>query len=360
VAASSEIRTLSLITVTAYIHPSERATEMNIWSRYDMNNTRIRRSMVSSKLLSSTLVSSRLALAAALVVLLSSTAVFARSPQGSFEKTLQVSGPVDLEVLTHSGDVTVRAGSSGSVEIRGKIFVGDRWLAGRRDEDVHAIEQNPPIRQEGNSIHIDYVNAHDISVDYEITVPADTSIRAHSGSGDQIIEGTHGNVDVQTGSGDVKLANLTGEIRLQTGSGDVRAHEIAGPVRGGTGSGDVELEETASGDVDLHTGSGNINVRGVQGGFHGETGSGDVTVEGTQNSAWEIRTGSGGVRVQLPGNSAFDADISTSSGTIEVNSPIEMTVQGRVEEARRHIQGKVRGGGPVLSVHTGSGDIHID
>jgi hypothetical protein len=298
--------------------------------------------------------------AIALVVLFASTITFASTPQGTFEKTLQVSGPVDLEVLTHSGDVTIRAGSSGSVSIRGKIFVGDRWLRGSRQSDVQEIEQHPPIRQEGNAVHIDYVNAHDISVDYEITVPADTVIRAHSGSGDQTIEGTRGNVDIQTGSGDVKLKNLTGEVRLQTGSGDVRAHEISGAVKGGAGSGDIEIEETAAGDIDLHTGSGNIHVRGVQGGFHGEAGSGDITAEGTQSGAWEIRTGSGNVQVRLPANSAFDADLSTSSGTIEVNSPIEMTVQGRVEETRKQIRGKVRGGGPLLSVRTGSGDVRVD
>ena len=270
-----------------------------------------------------------------------------------------MSGPVDLEVLTHSGDVTVRAGSSGSVFIRGKIYVGDHWLMGNRDADVHEIEQHPPIRQEGNSIHIDYVEVRNISVDYEITVPADTTIRTHSGSGDQIIEGTHGNVDTQTGSGDVKLANLTGEIHLHTGSGNIRARQISGPVRGGTGSGDVEIEEAAAGDIELHTGSGNITARGVQGGFHGETGSGDVTAEGTQSGSWEIHTGSGNVHVRLPANAAFDADISTSSGTVDVDSPIEMTVQGRVGDTHKQIRGKVRGGGPLLRVHTGSGDIHI-
>src|SRR5690349_6434008 len=127
-------------------------------------------------------VSGRFALfGAALVVLFASTVVCASNPQGTFEKTLQVNGPVDLEVLTHSGDVTVRAGSSGSVFIRGKIFVGDRWFGGRREDDVHAIEQNPPIRQSGNSIHIDYVNYRNISVDYEITVPMDTTVRSRSG-----------------------------------------------------------------------------------------------------------------------------------------------------------------------------------
>ena len=294
-----------------------------------------------------------------LVVLFASCAAFASSrPAATFDKTLQVSGPVDLEVLTRSGDITVRNGGSGSVVIHGKIYVN--WLSGHRDAEIQSIAQNPPIHQDGNSVHIDYVNIRDVSVSYEITVPTDTAIQAKSGSGDQVIEGTHGNVDVQTGSGDVKLTNLQGEIRLQTGSGDVRARGISGSVRGGTGSGDIEVEESGPGDIDLHTGSGGINIRGIQGSFHGETGSGDITAEGTQSGAWELHTGSGGVHVRLPANAAFDADISTSSGSVNVSSPIEMTVQGRIGDNRKNIQGKVRGGGPLLRVHTGSGDIEIE
>jgi hypothetical protein len=304
---------------------------------------------------------SRFALVAiALTVVVVSGAAFASTPQGTFEKTFEVSGPVDLEVQTRSGDIVVRTGPAGMVSIRGKIFVGDRWLAGNRHADVADIEQHPPLRQDGNSIHVDYVNTRDISVDYEITVPADTTLRAHTGSGDQTIEDLHGNADLQSGAGDMKLSRLSGEIHLQTGSGDVRAHEISGPVRGGAGSGDLEVEETGSGDIDLHTGSGNITVRGIQGAFHAEAGSGDITAEGTQAGAWEIRTGSGNVHVRLPASAAFDANISTSSGTLDVDAPITMTVQGRVQETRKQIIGKVRGGGPLLTLRTGSGDIHIE
>lgn len=304
-------------------------------------------------------VSLRLPFAAAVALLFATTSAFASTPQGTFERNLQVNGPVDLEVQTRSGDVTIRAGGSGSVEIHGKIYAGDHWLFGNRQTDVHEIEQNPPIHQEGNSIRIDYVNERNVSIDYEIIVPANTSIRAHSGSGDQFIEGTHGNAEVETGSGDVKMRNVAGEIRLQTGSGNIRAHEVSGPVKGGTGSGDVELEETGQGDVDLHAGSGDITVRGIQGAFHGQSGSGDITVQGTQTSAWDVRTGSGNVHVKLPDNAAFDADISTSSGSVDVGPPIEMTVQGRVGESHKHVQGKAHGGGPLLTVHTGSGDISI-
>lgn len=318
-----------------------------------MNNFRSRNSSFAPVRLAS--------LAFAMAVIFVATAAFAsNTPQGSFERTLQVSGPVDLEVLTHSGDITVRSGGAGSVVIRGKIFVGDHWLRGDRKADVTAIEQNPPVRQEGNSIHIAYVDVHDISIDYEITVPTDTALRAHSGSGDQVIEGLHGNADLSTGSGDLKLARLSGDIHMQTGSGDVRARELSGPVTGGTGSGNIEVVETGAGDIDLHTGSGNITSRGVQGAFRAQTGSGDITAEGTQSGSWDIKTGSGNVHVHLPSNAAFDAKISTSSGTVDIDAPVEMTVQGRVQETRKSINGKVRGGGPLLAVRTGSGDIHVE
>src|ERR1700691_2780813 len=120
-----------------------------------------------------------------LALLATASLVAVASVQGSFERTYQVSGAVDLQVLTRSGDITVRRGPAGTVTVRGKIHVGDRWFSGGRQSEVSDIEKNPPIQQSGNSIHIDYVNAHDISVDYEITAPADTTVTTHSSSGDQ-------------------------------------------------------------------------------------------------------------------------------------------------------------------------------
>jgi hypothetical protein len=294
------------------------------------------------------------------LLVFASTFAIASTPQGTFDRTFQVTGPVDLAVQTHSGDITVRTGPAGTVSIHGKIYVGDHWLFGSRHTDVSDIQNNPPVRQDGNNIRIDYVTTREISIDYEITVPADTTIHSRSGSGDQIVEGTRGNADLQSGSGDLKVSRLTGELRLQAGSGNVVAHEISGPVRGNTGSGDVELEETGSGDVDLHTGSGNIQARGVHGAFRAEAGSGDITAEGTQTGEWEIRTGSGNVHVRLPADAAFDADIATSSGTLDVDKPITTTIQGRVNDSHKTIVGKVHGGGPLLSLRTGSGDIHIE
>src|ERR1700685_2365608 len=98
---------------------------------------------------------------------------------GTFDRSFQVNGNVELEVLTKSGDIVVRTGSGNTVSIHAKIHSSNSWFGGDRKAEVQELQNNPPIRQNGNSIRIDYVNLNNISVDYEITVPENTAIRAH-------------------------------------------------------------------------------------------------------------------------------------------------------------------------------------
>src|SRR3977135_2977064 len=293
-----------------------------------------------------------------LFMLASALAGFA-SVVGTFDRSFQVNGPVDLEVLTRSGDITVRSGSTGKVSIHGKIHLNNSWFESGRKAEVEELEKNPPVRQSGNSVRIDYVNMRNVSVDYEITVPENTTVRAHSGSGNQSVEGIKGNVDLEAGSGDMQLSRLTGDLHFQTGSGNVRGRQLSGPARVKAGSGDIEIEETGEGDVDIRTGSGNITVSGVNGGFRAEAGSGDIRGNGTPKNLWSIRTGSGNVDLRVPSEAGFDVDVSSNSGTVVVDHPVTTTVQGRVQE-RKSVVGKVRNGGPTISVHTGSGDIRLD
>ena len=68
-------------------------------------------------------------------------------------------------------------------------------------------------------------------MDYDITVPENTTVRTHSGSGDQSMEGIKGTIDLEAGSGDMQLSRLTGDLRFQTGSGNVRGRQLSGPER---------------------------------------------------------------------------------------------------------------------------------
>ena len=296
----------------------------------------------------------------ALTLLLGGALTASDSVQGSFERTYSVAGAVNLEVLTHSGDISIRAGPPGTVTVKGKIYVADRLFWGNRRGDVSEIEKNPPIRQSGNSIHIDYLSQHGISVDYEITAPAATALHTHSGSGNQVVGGLRGTVELETGSGDLRLSDIaTSQVLLHSSSGDIEAQEISAPFTAEAGSGNIRLGEKGEGEVRIRTGSGNIEVRGVRGALWAESGSGDAEISGAIVGGWEIRTGSGDVDLRPPADAAFDLDATTGSGNIITDRTVSIAVQGDLRKAEQTIRGKVAGGGPRLSVRTGSGDIRI-
>lgn len=301
---------------------------------------------------------------------------------GHFERTLQVTGPVELEVMSGSGNINVHSGGSGSVYVTAKIHAnnGTSWLfgSGNVEERIHRIEQNPPVVQNGNTITIGKVDDHDllrnISIDYDVTVPAQTHSNLRSGSGDVTISGLQlpatgktgsGNITVDhqngelhasSGSGDVKINSVKGIVYCDTGSGNIQADDIAGDVFANAGSGNIEVRQSAGGSVKAGTGSGNIKLYGVKGGLRAQAGSGDIHAEGQPTSDWQLSAGSGNITLKVPSQASFNIDARTSSGSLHVNHPV--TMQGTM--AHNHVQGKVGNGGVLVDLHTGSGDIQVD
>ncbi len=293
----------------------------------------------------------------AAILLLVPTLVFARV-EGQFDRTLTVSGSVNLDLTTGSGSVMIKTGNSNQVVIHGRVYSND-WWGGSPESAVKSVESNPPIEQNGSSIRIGYnlpddVKRH-VGISYEITLPPDTGLSVNTGSGEISVEGVRAAAKLHTGSGSIRAQDLGPQSRLETGSGSIHADSVAAPMTAGTGSGSIQADLTGSGDVDVHTGSGGIDVRGVNGGLKGRTGSGHIQVSGNVKGPWELHTGSGGVRMALGSSGGFNLNVHTGSGSIHSELPI--TVQGTF--GRRELKGAVRGGGPDVEVSTGSGDVEI-
>jgi hypothetical protein len=234
--------------------------------------------------------------------------------RGSFARTFKVNGPVQLHLDTGAGDVVVRAGDPGTVLVKGVIHIEGSLFgeATEAEEKAHYFESNPPIRQEGNLIRIGAGQSGEegsgqirafpkyVSIDYELNVPADTQLAAKSGSGDFLVAGIQGPVRIEDGSGDLKLDSVRGTVRITTQSGD------------------VSLERSGSNGIEVETGSGDITLR-------------------------------------LPAPGGFDLNLQTASGDISIDPQFE--VERSV--SKKHVQGKVRGGGARVQITTGSGDIRV-
>ena len=313
----------------------------------------------------------------AAMLLAASLFASADSARGSFNRTLSVSDMVNVDIRTGSGNITLRSGNSGTVSIVARINA--RGSDGMNaDEKVRIIEANPPIVQSGNTIRIGQFDRRElrqnVSISYELVVPESTHLVARTGSGNETIRGITGPVNIESGSGTLSLINIGGELKASTGSGDIHLDQIRGPVKVNTGSGEIRAQgvsgeftaSTGSGDVTMRqnspgavrvgTGSGNILLNGINGELRADTGSGDINAQGTVSRPWRLHTGSGGVRLRLPSSLGYDLDARTDSGSIHVQQPI--TMQGSI--SRSHVQGKVLGGGALLELETGSGDIRID
>ena len=154
----------------------------------------------------------------ALAVAIATSPVLAGSSDGHFDRTLNVTGAVDLDVQTGSGDITLRTGDSTKVEIHAKIH-GSGW--GDVEQRIHEIENNPPVEQSGNTIRIGHIEnrdwKHNISISYELVVPSQTKLRSESGSGDQRADGISGPADMNSGSGSLHVKSIGGEGRARTG-----------------------------------------------------------------------------------------------------------------------------------------------
>ncbi len=320
---------------------------------------------------------SKYLMALAATYLAFSTAAF--TAEGRFHRTLQVTGPVELHVQTGAGAITVRTGSDSTVQVEGTVRAwGGLFSNDEGEKRVAYLESHPPIEQHGNVIKIGHIAEprmqHNVSISYELVVPANTRLSSKTGSGNQTIDGIAGPLEASTGSGDIRASNLgarvqarTGSgqivletvkegVRASTGSGAIRATGVGGSVRVSTGSGDVTLEQTGVADARVNTGSGNIVLKKVRGLVHARSASGAITAEGGGQSPWYLETASGSVTVRVPPNLGFDLRAHTVSGSLSTNRPL--TLQG--VSSKREITGKAGNGGFLLDVSTVSGDIRID
>jgi DUF4097 and DUF4098 domain-containing protein YvlB len=145
---------------------------------------------------------------------------------------------------------------------------------------------------------------------------------------------------VKTGDGSIRVHDVRGNIRIETGDGSIEGTNLGGALDAHTGDGSMRLNGSFS-DVRLHTGDGSIQFNAQQG--------------SSLHSDWEIQSGDGSISVTLPKNISADVQLRTGDGSIHTQLPLTVSELHN----KREIHGKLNGGGPLLSIHTGDGSITV-
>lgn len=261
-------------------------------------------------------------------------AAAAHATDATFDRTLSVSGKIDLTINTGSGSIHLKRGPGNAVHIFARVRPG--W--GQSDEHAREIAAHPPVQQTGNVIRVGFQHdaPRNISIDYEVEAPETAMVEAATGSGDLSDDGVGQGIKLSSGSGSIRATGIKGDLKLETGSGGIFAAQ--------EGSGDVKAE----------TGSGSIELHHIRGALKAETGSGSIKADGVPVSTWKLETGSGSIEVWT-NNASFTLDAETGSGGVHTDR--ELT--GANPENHHHLSGKVGGGGPLVHLEAGSGSIHV-
>ena len=267
----------------------------------------------------------------------------------TLEERFTFKGTPKLRVRNVSGETSITAaGAAGEI----RVVARKRVSAGSEDRAKRLL-QNLEVRmdQRGDELHVephlyeqergwlDLFRGKRFRVDFEITVPAECAVDAHTVSGEISIEGVRGPLEVQSVSGNVALVNIQGPMRIKSVSGDVDCRRYVGHLEGNTVSGDVTIAAAALRSTQLHTVSGDVVIDGrldPRKEHRFKSISGDVELALSDPDATvEFRTASGDIECQLParimrrGRKEYTVVIGAGEARVGVKTVSgDLTVQG--------------------------------
>ncbi len=247
-----------------------------------------------------------------------------------FQAIALPAGVESLAVNTGSGDVEVRASTSGKLEVQARVSAKRGKVENR--ELTQVFEDHVEISTEDHTLKIEdkHHNSRGWSVDFVVSVPASLPLSANSGSGD---------VTVRTGRG---------EVNANTGSGDVRvelANERLVSLNANSGSGSVAVEAASIEDeLSANSGSGNVSA---------------LVLEASSPGTASLNSGSGDILLVVPGNIVGSFELKTHSGDIELPRALGLEVKKDVS-GQTVARGTAGTGGGKYKLSSGSGDLKVE
>lgn len=144
-------------------------------------------------------------------------------------------------------------------------------------------------------------------------------------------------------------------LQCRSVNGPVTVSRVQGGVQASTVNGKISTNGTGSAPLGVSTVNGKITARGHSGPVETRSVNGPTRLELTRLAGDVVlRTVSGSVQVKLPKNSGARVELSTVSGELVSQLPLQVSRRGR-----RGLSGTLGQGGPRIRARTVSGSVTI-
>jgi len=237
------------------------------------------------------------------------TAHYRSEETAQFHKTYQLDAGGRVEIGNVNGKIEVEPSSGNTVDV-----TAIRKGRGASPEAAKAALERVTIAEDVSSSHVklDTKIAHSdgfsfnnggLSVEYHVKVPAGAE------------------VTVSTTNGGLDIRGISGRLKAETTNGEIVARDVSGQVQASTTNGglDIDVSKMPEGGVKL-----------------------DCT--------------NGGIKLRMPRDSRATISASITNGGISAGDlPIEATG----ENTRRHLEGRLNGGGPRIDIGGTNGGIEL-
>ena len=270
------------------------------------------------------------------------------------ERTFKVTGIPSVMVKNISGDIEIRSGKTGIVQVTA--------LKDSEDVAMEVEQLGDKIRIETRHLQRKYGRFGSRgSVNYVIVMPAEGNLEAHNVSG---------NITASSVTGELLIDSVSGDLDLRSLGKRLAAKSVSGSISLSQGQVDAELN-TVSGDVTVSDIDGRIGAASVSGNLRVvrvkaprlalSTTSGEVVVDAPllKNGSYNITSHSGSIQLTVSKDASFELTARTFSGEFESEVPLKI-VPGQVGQ-RRHksVRASYGTGEATLDLSTFSGDVRI-
>ncbi len=284
-----------------------------------------------------------------------------------FSRAFPVGRAATLMLSNISGNIQVVPGTNERIEVealkrawgpnpeQAKTRLGDATV------ETYATANRVEVRVE----HGVRRDARGIDVEFNVKVPADTTVDLRTISGDVRVTNVKGEVRVQSVNGNLHLEGTARVAAVKSVSGDVTLVNTGSDMQVSlsTVNGDLQVQGLAARAIDVDTVNGDVRITGWSGDrAHIRTLDGDLDLQTslTKGGRYEIESHSGDVNLSLTEQPGFELEAHTFSGRIRIDFPIRS--EGPIRDndrGPRSVRGTYGDGSSSLRLQTFGGDLTV-